>query len=218
MMTPKTRYLGRFPSRTVKDRLRIRPTRNSPPPRAGACADVLLTGSSSVLKPKPRLSSVEHRRELLDIQPFLDGAEIVIGHDVDDRLVSAADRRHHIGDEGVAHQAADTEANALEYATADTDDETRHEINGEDAPAIALGERAAPPQALERTHAFDDADRDDDEEHGQENKTRDDEEHKADGHQNAGADRRAEDRQEPAEPALDGCADIEGPAAHILEG
>src|SRR5215472_14098839 len=105
MTTPKTRYLGRLPSRTVKDRLRIRPTRNSPPARAGACVDVLLTGPSSVLK--PGVSSVEHRRELLDIQPFLDGAEIVIGHDVDDHLIGAADRCDHIGDEGVADQAAD---------------------------------------------------------------------------------------------------------------
>src|SRR5215472_2176047 len=218
MITPKTRYWGRFPSRTVKDRLRIRPTRNSPPPRVGAWVDVLLTGSSSVMRPKPRPFSVEHRGELLDIQPFLDGAEIVIGHDVDDRLIGAADRCDHIGDEGVADQAADAEADALDNAAADTDDQCRHEIDGEDTPAITLGERAAPPQALERAHAFDDADRDDDEEHGQKDETGDDEERKADGHQDAGADRRAEDRKEPAEPALDGSADIEGTAAHILKG
>src|SRR5262249_1770301 len=120
---------------------------------------------ASPLPQRERTRSVEHGRELLDLQPLLDGAEVVIGHDVGDRLVAAADRGDQEASRRIPRHAEDAEAEALKEGIANGDHDGRREIDGQEPPALALGELPAALDAGAGPQPLGHADRDDDEQH-----------------------------------------------------
>src|SRR5665213_3395082 len=142
--------------------------------------------------------SIEHGRDLVDVDAVLEDAKIVIDHREDRADQGGFRRRHDEVDDRRDNGIADDEIDDAERDdTHDEDDDEIEKADKEDRPAMAFRERPAARQAGEDAAAFDQADRNADAEHEAEKNARYDDQYQADLDDQSGEQRDENDRRQP---------------------